>query len=113
MTDRLQSGAEEAVQAMSRGLDKATESVQEVQLAGEDLQQIVQFVGTIDDMNIQIATATEQQSAVTEEVSNNAVEINELYINSSRISKKIKTLNEELSAASSDLDKRVKQFIVS
>ena len=113
MTDRLQLGAEEAVQAMSRGLDKATESVEEVKLAGDDLNQIVQFVGTIDEMNIQIATATEQQSAVTEEVSNNAIEINELYINSSHISKKIKDLNQELAMASTDLDKRVQQFIVS
>ncbi|RYV03992.1 chemotaxis protein [Shewanella sp. OPT22] len=113
MTDRLQSGAEEAVQAMSRGLEKAHESVSEVQTAGEDLNRIVQFVSTIDDMNVQIATATDQQSAVTEEVSNNATEINELYSNSSNIAGKISQLNSELAEASEQLDNRVKQFNLS
>ena len=113
MTDRLQCGAEEAVQAMSRGLDKATKSVEDVQMAGEDLLKIVEFVGTIDEMNVQIATATDQQSAVTEEVSNNAIEINTLYSNSNVISEKIICLNNELAEASLQLDKRVSQFKLS
>ncbi|RLV61123.1 methyl-accepting chemotaxis protein [Parashewanella curva] len=113
MTDRLQSGASEAVQAMARGMEKADESVEEVKLAGEDLKDIVQYVSTIDEMNIQIATATEQQSCVTEEVNANAIRINELYQNSKSVASEIMQLNEQLSVASLQLSERVSQFKVS
>ncbi|WP_133407055.1 methyl-accepting chemotaxis protein [Parashewanella tropica] len=113
MTDRLQSGATEAVQAMARGMEKADESVNEVKLAGEDLKEIVQYVSTIDEMNIQIATATEQQSCVTEEVNANAIRINDLYQNSKAVASEIMQLNEQLSVASLQLTERVSQFKVS
>ncbi|MGB0894345.1 MAG: methyl-accepting chemotaxis protein [Parashewanella sp.] len=113
MTERLQIGAEEAVQAMVRGLSKADESVEEVKKAGEDLRQIVGCVQTIDEMNAQIATATQQQSTVTEDVSSNANAINELYNSSMQSSQHIVQLNEQLSSETVALIKKVEQFTVS
>ncbi|MCL1077607.1 HAMP domain-containing protein [Parashewanella spongiae] len=113
MTERLQIGAEDAVQAMTRGLIKADESVKDVQNVGQDLKKIAEFVGVIDNMNIQIATATHQQSSVTEDVNSNAIKINELYQSSQSITREINELNIHLSKATHMLTERVNQFTVS
>ncbi|MBE8166745.1 MAG: methyl-accepting chemotaxis protein [Shewanella sp.] len=113
MTERLQLGAEEAVQAMTRGLTKADESVKDVQNVGRDLKKIAEFVSVIDNMNTQIATATHQQSAVTEDVNSNAIKINELYRSSQSVTQEINKLNTHLSKATHTLTYRVNQFTVS
>jgi len=41
------------------------------------LQSITAMIGTINDMNVQIVTATEQQSMVAEEVNRNINNINQ------------------------------------
>lgn len=73
--ERLQSGAKEAVITMENGRKKGTSSVEQVRKAGDALANITQAVSTISDMNIQIATAAEQQNSVTEEMNRNIVNI--------------------------------------
>lgn len=73
--EQLQSGAKEAVLTMENGRKKGTRSVDQVAKAGDALANITQAVSTISDMNTQIATAAEEQSAVTEEMNRNIVNI--------------------------------------
>ena len=73
--EKLQSGAREAVQAMSAGLDQANQSVVQANEAGESLDAITHAVSTINDMNVQIATASEEQAAVAEEINRNIINI--------------------------------------
>jgi methyl-accepting chemotaxis protein len=73
--EKLQSGAQEAVKAMSAGLDKANQSVEQANQAGQSLDTITLAVSTISDMNAQIATASEEQAAVAEEINRNIVNI--------------------------------------
>ena len=78
MVERLQEGASEAVTAMRQGTEKTEASVQRATAAGKALEDIIAVIKNISDMNTQIATAAEEQSAVAEEINGNVVAINEL-----------------------------------
>jgi len=78
MVERLQAGASEAVAAMQKGTEKTETSVQRATEAGKALEDITAVIKKIGDMNTQIATAAEEQSAVAEEINGNVVVINEL-----------------------------------
>lgn len=76
MLDHLKSGANNAVDVMGVGHKQAQASVEKANQAKETLQNITNTVNEIKDMNTQIATAAEEQSSVTEEMSRNITSIN-------------------------------------
>ena len=78
MIERLQVGAKDAVHAMEQGRGKAQASVQQAARAGQSLDSITGAVGTISDMNAQIASAAEEQGAVAEEINRNIVNISQI-----------------------------------
>jgi methyl-accepting chemotaxis protein len=78
MIEGLQVGTRNAVQVMEQGRSKAQTSVQQAAGAGESLSSITGVVGTISDMNAQIASAAEQQGAVAEEINRNIVNISQI-----------------------------------
>ena len=71
MIDKLQASARDAVQVMAKGSEQASESVDQAGRAGSALDQITSAVSTINDLNLQIATASEEQSSVAEEINRN------------------------------------------
>ncbi|NKF50310.1 methyl-accepting chemotaxis protein [Shewanella sp. WXL01] len=113
MTERLKSGAAIAVKAMERGRTQAEASVAEAEHAGEELSIIVSLVSEIDSMNEQVAAATHEQTAVSEEVNRNAMKISELYVNTQEIASKIAELNAGLLDDASVLNAQVSKFHVS
>ncbi|MBA1279423.1 methyl-accepting chemotaxis protein [Stutzerimonas stutzeri] len=66
--ERLQSGATTAVERMARNAEKAQSTMEQAARAGESLGAITVAVSTINDMNLQIATAAEEQTATAEEI---------------------------------------------
>ncbi|MFB2683828.1 methyl-accepting chemotaxis protein [Shewanella mangrovisoli] len=112
MTDRLKSGASIAVKAMERGLMQANNSVHEAEQAGIELKRIVEQVDIIDRMNEQIATATHEQSAVSEDVNRNALKISEIYLNTQRISDELRELTKALTYDAALMSKEVNKFNV-
>jgi methyl-accepting chemotaxis protein len=113
MTERLKKGAGVAVLAMEKGKAQAELSVKESEKAGHDLDRIVNEVGVIDAMNEQIAAATHEQSAVSEEVSRNAVKISEIYQNTQEIADQLSALNEVLLADANIMAQEVSKFKLS
>ena len=73
--EQLQSGARDAVKAMSVGLEQANQSVEQANQAGQSLDAITNAVATITNMNLQIATASEEQAAVADEINRNIINI--------------------------------------
>lgn len=112
MTERLKAGAGHAVAAIARGKNQAQVSVTEVAKAGVELQRIVSHVNHIDAMTAQIATATHQQSAVAEEVNNNAQRISSLYQNSQLIADALNQLNERLLEDINKVHSRINRFVL-
>ncbi|EEY36765.1 methyl-accepting chemotaxis protein [Vibrio mimicus] len=78
MIEKLQSGANAVAVAMGHSKDTATNAVTQAQGANEALEKIRHAIQQISDMNIQIASAAEEQSLVAEEINNNTVKIKDL-----------------------------------
>ena len=74
----LQNGTREVVSTMHSSHRQAQGSVEQVQQAVAALQRISQAVSTITDMNLQIASAAEEQSSVAEEINRNVASIRDV-----------------------------------
>ncbi|MGE8408039.1 MAG: methyl-accepting chemotaxis protein [Pseudomonas sp.] len=69
--EALQNGTQEVVEAMHDGQRQAQDSTSRMEQAVPALQRVGEAVAVISDMNLQIASAAEEQSAVAEEVNRN------------------------------------------
>ena len=76
--EHLQAGTQVVVSSMSNSHRQAQGSVEQVGQAVTALQQIGNAVTVITDMNLQIASAAEEQSAVAEEINNNVSTIRDV-----------------------------------
>ncbi|UUY07663.1 methyl-accepting chemotaxis protein [Pseudomonas sp. J452] len=74
----LQSGTREVVSTMHSSHKQAQGSVEQVEQAVTALRSIGEAVSVINDMNLQIASAAEEQSAVAEEVNRNVANIRDV-----------------------------------
>ena len=75
--ERLQSQAQRSVDVIQRGQDQANTSVTATEEAGQALEQIVNAVAMINDMNSQIANASDQQTTVAGEIDQRIVSISD------------------------------------
>lgn len=75
MIEQLQNGTRQTVQVMEQSRARTGESVLQAEEADAALMSITQAVSVINDMNIQIASAAEQQSAVAEDINRNVANI--------------------------------------
>ncbi|MET1068022.1 MAG: methyl-accepting chemotaxis protein [Pseudomonas prosekii] len=78
MIGSLKQGAENAVSSMHSGQAATGTGVESSQRTGTSLTAITGQIERISDMNHQVATATEEQSAVTEEINRNVQGISDL-----------------------------------
>lgn len=76
--EHLQSGTSDVVGAMGSSYRQAQGSVEQVGQAVTALRQIGDAVTVISDMNLQIASAAEEQSAVAEEINHNVATIRDV-----------------------------------
>ena len=74
----LQQGTQDVVGAMHAGQRQAQDSAARMEQALPALQRIGEAVAVISDMNLQIASAAEEQSAVAEEVNRNVAGIRDV-----------------------------------
>jgi methyl-accepting chemotaxis protein len=110
MIERLQTGSRNAVEAMSQGRKQAENGVSKVKEAGEALQQITAAVNTISDMNLQIASAAEEQNSVAEEVNRNITNISQIAEQTVTTTEQIATSGNELEHMAVELQQLVSQF---
>ena len=75
MIERLQEGSQNAVREMENGRNQAKKGVEQVNKAGALLEEINGMVAEISNMNTLIASAIEEQSAVTSEINENVTDI--------------------------------------
>ncbi|WP_456362268.1 methyl-accepting chemotaxis protein [Pseudomonas syringae] len=78
MIQQLQSGTRQVVQVMQDSQNRTDESVTHATQAAEALGSITQAVSVINDMNTQIASAAEEQSAVADDINRNVINIGEV-----------------------------------
>ena len=75
---RLKSEANNAVISMDKGTESANLCLEKSAQTSKTFEEAADSVMTISDLNVQIATAAEQQSAVAEEINQNLVNISGL-----------------------------------
>ena len=75
MIEQLQTGARAVAEVMSQSKDNAKDAVTLAQGANTALDKIREAILQISDMNLQIASAAEEQSLVAEEINNNTIKI--------------------------------------
>ncbi|WP_006786649.1 methyl-accepting chemotaxis protein [Thiorhodospira sibirica] len=112
MIERLQKGSADAVRAIEQGQERVQDSVAQAGQAGERLDAITASMTAITDMNTQIASAAEEQSAVTEEINRNVANITHAVDETANSMRQIISASEELSSLATDLQTKIKQFRV-
>lgn len=110
MIHKLQSGAKDAVTAMDEGIETARTSVESADKAGESLNNITAAIGTITDLSIQVATATEEQSSVVEELNSHILNIKDMSDNTAIESKNVNGQCLCLNNSAAELSKMVANF---
>jgi len=112
MIERLQSGSRDAVKVMSVSREQAQDLVGQAARAGESLQTITQAVNNITDMNLQIASATEEQSNVATGIDASIVTIRDISVETARSAEQASLSSEKVVALADKVQGLVNQFKV-
>lgn len=110
MIDTLQKTTQEAVTSMGRGHSMAAQSVEDAESAGQSLAMIISAIAEISDRAIQIASAAEEQTSVTEEISRNTNAISDVATNMADEGAKAAEQAETLRALIREIEGEVKRF---
>ena len=112
MIQRLQEGASNASQVMTRSRSQTDEVVNHSTEANEAFTLINSAMTTVNDMNNQIAVAVEQQSHVANDLSQNLVQINGLAQSASTNAEQGTQATEEVARLAYDLNEALSRFVV-
>lgn len=110
MIERLQSGSGAAVTAMHQGKVQVEASIEAMNETEHSLHAITESVQTINDLNFQIASAAEEQSAVTEEMNRNVQKISSISEQSAQGAGQTRIASEELARLAEGLQSKINQF---
>ena len=110
--ETVQSGAATAVRAMRDGQEKTHTTVDLAGQAGDSIRAITEAVSRIRDMNTQIATAAEEQSYASEEISRNVSGMAALAQNAHSAARRSTEIANKLDATSSELTTSIARFKV-
>ncbi len=109
---QLQSAAQQAVTVIGESQDHAQQSVAQISLTGNALEEITESVSTINDMNTRIASATEEQQNTLVGIINTTDKITANAQDSSQQAERLTQISSGVERLSGDLHSVTKQFIV-
>jgi len=112
MIEKLKAASDNAVSAMSSSQKRGEATVSQAKAAAKALIEIQRFIGTIMDMNALIATATEEQSLVGQEISQRIVVISEQSLQSAELANDNRSGSETLTGRATELYDLVSRFKV-
>lgn len=113
MIQQLQGGSSEAVAAMKKGQEQVQSTVKMANLTGDALTRISEEIILIRDMNTQIATATEEQAAVSQEITSNIVSISDVSNASVEAMVQLSVSSQDLTRMALQMEKDISQFKIS
>lgn len=106
----LQEGAQSAVSVMNASCEQAQSGVEQANNANRSLDMITQAISDITQMNLQIASAAEEQSAASEEINHRISEICEVAVETGDGAKKTTASSVGLEHLAIDLRQLVGEF---
>ncbi|MDF0729739.1 methyl-accepting chemotaxis protein [Pseudomonas entomophila] len=110
MIGSIQGGTEQAVESMRTSTERAESTLNIARGAGLALDTIASAVGQINERNLVIASAAEEQAQVAREVDRNLVNINDLSVQSATGAHQTSVASAELSRLAVDLNGLVARF---
>ncbi|MEJ6080353.1 methyl-accepting chemotaxis protein [Vibrio sp. 1-Bac 57] len=110
MIDQLQNEAKSAVEAMGISKSLTNEGSKATAEAQQALVRISNQVIAILDLNTQVATATEEQSSVSNEININMDTVNNSIVEGASASQALEVTSRSLTALAQTLDKHVGSF---
>ncbi len=112
MIGGIQNGTDHAVSAMQSSNTRARSTLDVARAAGEALDQIALAISEINERNLVIASASEEQAQVAREVDRNLVNIRDLSLQSSAGANQTSAASQELSRLAIDLNGLIARFKV-
>ncbi|NAZ52503.1 chemotaxis protein [Vibrio toranzoniae] len=112
MTQQLKAASDAAVKAMDSSQNRSAQTVEEANAAAAALAKIQASIDTIMDMNSLIATATEQQNIVGQEISQRIVVISDQSSQSASLANQNRTGSQNLNNRANELYHLVDRFTV-
>ncbi len=110
MIRKIQEDTGSVVHSMQDGTQKVDEGIVHAEKAGEALQQIVFMVDKVTGMIVQIATASEEQSVVSEQIARNVEEISVVTQETAGASTQVAGAAEDLNQLTENLKELVARF---
>lgn len=110
MIDRLQAGTRSGVDVMQQSQEFAQQAVDRSTEAGDSLTDISRNISLINDKNLQIASAAEEQSCVSEEVNTKMSGVSEAASENAASVKRSVESTHDVSLAANQLHELVAQF---
>jgi methyl-accepting chemotaxis protein len=110
MIKAIQTETKEAVVAMEEGVIEVAKGSEKAADSGKALEQILEQINDVNAQIHQVATAAEEQTATTSEISNNMQQITEVVARTSRGAQESSAAANRLSALADDLRRIVSQF---
>ncbi len=112
LISRLQDAAKQTVDVMSVSKERANESANNSEAAGKAMEAIRHAVESITAMNLQSASAAEEQSAVAEEMSRNIATISHIALDTQSSAQQSAQASHDLARLASELHKLASRFKV-
>jgi methyl-accepting chemotaxis protein len=112
MVSGIQQGTDKAVNAMQNSNTRARSTLDIAKAAGQALDEIAAAISQINELNLVIASASEEQAQVAREVDRNLVNIRDLSMQSSAGANQTSAASQELSRLAVDLNALVARFSV-
>lgn len=110
--EQLQTKARSAVQVMRQSRERAQGSVTQATAAGQALRDINAMIVTITEKNAQIASASEEQSAVSEEIHRNLNNISDVSTRTVDLAHQASSASAQMLEAATSLRQSVDKFKV-
>ncbi|WP_409372947.1 methyl-accepting chemotaxis protein [Pseudomonas cichorii] len=112
MIQSIQKDSTLAVQSMKQSSEEADATLLIAQESGTAIKEITTAISQINERNLLIATASEEQAHVARSVDQNLVSIRDLSVQSSSAADQTSTASQELSRLAVDLNRLVSRFSV-
>ena len=111
MIETLQRTTKNAVSRIQKSHDQATSSVEDVNLAKQNLDNIQRSVGTISERAAHIAAATDEQTSVTSEINKGTHDTQANAVELVKLSEQSAKRAEDLKGLANDLKDRLDRFV--
>lgn len=108
----VQQGSQGALRSMHSSNEKTQDTLELARAAGTALTAIVEAIGQINERNLSIASATEEQSYVAREVDSNLLNIRDVSLQTTAGANQTRTSSLELAGLANELSGMIKHFNV-